>query len=131
MILFYAAENSRVVDTLKELLASFKVKQCRSISTMAKCLRKPCHGLKIGLLVISTPEEMVQIGKLQNLFRDLKLLLVLPGRDSEMVARAHQWTPRFIAYADNGYEQIGAVLNKMMGAKPGKQVGPVLSTVQP
>lgn len=123
MILFYAAENSRVVESLKALLAGFRVKRCRSVNTLANCLRKPCHGLKIGLMVVNTPEEMAQIGALQNLFRDLRLVLVLPGRDPKMVAQAHKLTPRFIAYADNGFEQIGAVLDKMMDASRQKRIG--------
>ena len=123
MILFYAAENSRVVETLKSLLTGFRIKRCRSVSTLANCLRKPCHGLEIGLLVVGSPEEMVQIGKHQALFRDLRLVLVLPSRDPKLVDQAHKLTPRFIAYADNGYEQIGAVLDKIASALRKKRVG--------
>ncbi len=127
MILFYAAENSRVVETLKPLLTGFRVKRCRSVDTLANCLRKPCHGLKIGLLVVKTPEEIAQIGKHQNLYRDLRLLLVLPGRDPKLVDQAHKLAPRFIAYADNGYEQIGAVLDKMAGALRQQRIGQTVS----
>jgi hypothetical protein len=128
MMLFYAAENSRVVESLKVLLVGFRVKQCRSIHALATCLRKPCHGLEIGLLVIGTSDELVQIGELHNLTRDLRVVLVLPGRDPKLVAMAHKLAPRFIAYADNGFDQIGAVLDKMVGAPRQKRIGQVLPT---
>ena len=60
-------------------------------------------------------------------FRDLRLVLVLPGRDPKMVVMAHKLAPRFIAYADNGYEQIGAVLEKMIDASRKKCIAPAIS----
>ena len=123
MILFYAAENSRVVESLKSLLAVWPVKRCRSIQALVSSLRKPCHGIKIGLLVVGSSEEMFQIMGHQDLIRDLRLVLVLPERDPRMVVMAHKLAPRFIAYADNGYEQIGAVLGRMIDALRQKRNG--------
>lgn len=127
MILFYAAENSRVVESLKALLAGLQVKRCRSLKALANCLRKPCHGLQIGLLVVSDIDEMFEIVELHSLIRDLRLVLVLPGRDPKMVVMAHKLVPRFIAYADNGYEQIGAVLAKMIHASRKKSIASAIA----
>ena len=117
MILFYATENNHVVETLERQLADFKVVRCRSIDTMGKRLRTPRHGLEVALLVVSArDDEMAQLSTIRNLFRDLRLVMVLPRRDDEVVAWAHKLGPRFIAYADNGYDQVGAVLEKLMQA---------------
>ncbi len=117
MILFYAVGNSPVVENLSRLLAVHPVKRCRSINAMAQCLKKPCHGLEVALVAVRSAEDLVRIIKIRDLMRDLRLVLVLPGRDAETVAWAHKLGPRFIAYADNGYEQVGAVLDKMMQSK--------------
>lgn len=130
MILFYAAQNSRVVESLKALLTGFRVKKCSSTMALEKCLRKPCHGMKIGLLVVGSLAEMLQIVELQNLVRDLRLVLVLPERDPKMVVLAHKLAPRFIAYADNGYDQIGAVLGRMVKAVRRKETGSAASLLQ-
>lgn len=115
MILFYAAENNHVVETLERQLAPYKVARCISFSTAEKRLRKPGHGMQIALMIVRNSEEMDRINAMRNLVRDVKLILVLPAHDSDMVARAHKLGPRFIAYADNGYDQVGIVLEKMMG----------------
>ena len=115
MILFYAAEDNPVVQTLEQQLASHRVVRCVSFNTVEKRLRKPRHGMKVALMIVRNSEEMDRIDAVHNLVRDLKLILVLPGHDSAMVARAHKLGPRFIAYADNGYDQVGAVLEKIMG----------------
>jgi phosphohistidine phosphatase SixA len=113
MILFYAHHKDRVVETLEEMLAEHKFESFRSVSSLAKRLCKPCHGLAIALLIVRDSEEMIRIAEIQNLIRDLRLVLVLPGHDPEMVSLAHSLVPRFIAYADNGFEQAAAVVCKM------------------
>jgi len=121
VILFYAAENNRVVETLEHQLAPHKVARCVSFSTVEKRLRKPGHGMQVALMIVRNSEEMDWINAIHNLVRDVKLILVLPAPDSAMVARAHKLGPRFIAYADNGYDQVGAVLEKMLQFRPSAQ----------
>jgi hypothetical protein len=58
--------------------------------------------------------KMERLSRLRNLLRDLRLVVVLTRRDDETVTWAHKMAPRFIAYADNGYDQVGAVITKMM-----------------
>lgn len=113
MILFYAQQNDRVVETLQKLLAGLKIERFRSIASIAKRLGRPCHGLEIALVVIREEDEIIQIAEIQNLIRGLRLVIVLPGHDFEMVSMAHKLGPRFIAYADNGFELAVAVVRKM------------------
>lgn len=114
MILFYAAENKAFVEDLQRRLAPYKASRCSTIGTVEKRLRKPGHGLQVVLMIVRNNDELDQICVLHHLVRDVKLVLVLPARDSSMVAQAHKLGPRFIAYADNCCDQVGAVLDKMM-----------------
>ena len=114
MILFYAAANDRVVQTLEQQLEPYKVTRCVSFSSVERCLRKPGHGLQVALMIVGDNAEMARLHTLDSLVRDVKLILVLPSHDSAMVASAHKLGPRFIAYMDNGYDQVGAVLEKML-----------------
>ena len=114
MILFYAADNNRVVETLEHQLADYRINRCRCFDTMVKRLRTPRHGLEVALVVVTGRDEMAHLSGIRNLFRDLRLVVVLPRRDDGTVAWAHTLGPRFIAYADNGYQQVGAVMEKMI-----------------
>lgn len=113
MILFYAAQNNQVIDTLERQMSGYRVARCRAFSTMERRLRKPNHGLEIVLAVVNDLKEMGAIEEIQGLMHDLRLILVLPERDAKMVSQAHKLAPRFIAYADHGTEQVGAVMKKM------------------
>lgn len=113
MILLYAQQNDRVVETLQKLLVGLKIERFRSIASIAKRLSRPCHGLQIALLVIRDGDEIIHIAEIHYLIRGLRLVIVLPGHDPAMVSMAHKLGPRFIAYADNGFEQAVAVIRKM------------------
>ena len=113
MILFYAQQNHRVVETLRKLLTGLKIERFRSVASIARRLGRPCHGVQIALVVIDDGDEMTRIGEIEDLLRGLRLVIVLPGHDSGMVSTAHKLGPRFIAYADNGFEQAVAVIRKM------------------
>ena len=117
MILFYSAHNNRAAEIVEQQLAEFKTVRCRSFETMDRRLRKPRHGLEVVLVMAVHLQEMVFVEEIQGLLRDLRLVLILPDRDAKMVAQAHKLSPRFIAYADQSLDQIGAVMKRMMGTK--------------
>ncbi len=77
--------------------------------------------MEVALMIVRNSKELDRIDAVHNLVRDLKLILVLPGHDHAMVARAHRLGPRFVAYADNGYNQVAIVLEKMLQARQAVQ----------
>lgn len=118
MFLFYSAQKNRSVDALESLIAGHlpphNVSYCNALDALEKRLRRPRRNLKIVLLCVFDAIEMAKLAELRYLLMDLRLLLVLPRRDDNTVAWAHQFGPRFIAYADTGLDQISAVLEKMI-----------------
>lgn len=121
MILFYAASTNRVVETLEHIVAEQTPAcpwvRCRTLAVLEQRLRRPCHDVQIVLISVGDPIEMRRLYAMRPLLLDLRLVMVLPRRDPDLIAWAHKLGPRFIAYADNGCEQVGAVLRKMLGTQ--------------
>ncbi len=116
MILFYAAQNNPSAEKVEQQFAEYKTVRCSSFETMDRRLRRPRHGLEVVLVLAKDREEIYRLEEIHGLLRDLRLVLVLPDRDTDMVSRAHKLSPRFIAYADQSLGHIGAVISRMMGA---------------
>ena len=120
MILLYAAEKNRVVESLEqvvtETLTGHPLVQCRSLSVLEQRLRRPCHDVDVLLISVGDAIEMRQLIAMRALLLDTRLVLVLPEPDPDIIVWAHKLSPRFIAYADTGCEQVGAVLDKMLNA---------------
>jgi hypothetical protein len=89
------------------------VMHCTTMDTLERRLRQPRHDIEIILISVKDAIEMAQLTELRPLLLDLRLILVLPKRDDDIVAWAHKLGPRFIAYADNGVGQVADVLDKM------------------
>jgi hypothetical protein len=117
MMLFYAAERSSAVNVLENIVSEklpvHKVMHCTTMDTLERRLRQPRHDIEIILISVKDAIEMAQLTELRPLLLDLRLILVLPKRDDDIVAWAHKLGPRFIAYADNGVGQVADVLDKM------------------
>lgn len=118
MLLFYAAQKNHVVDALESLLSEHlpphKLSYCHTLDALEKRLRRPRRDLEIILSCVYDTMEMARLTELRSLLADLRLLLVLPGRDEDTVAWAHQLGPRFVAYGDHSVAQMSAVLEKML-----------------
>lgn len=122
MILFYAAEKNRAVESLEKVLAeqlpAQRVTYCTTMETFERRLRRPRQGIKIVLVSVCDAIEMMQLYHLRPLLLDMRLLLILPTREADTVAWAHKLGPRFIAYADNSIRQVADVLDKMLSRVP-------------
>jgi hypothetical protein len=121
MMLFYAAERNSAVNVLENIVSEklpvHKVMHCTTMDTLERRLRQPRQDLEIILISVKDAIEMAHLTELRPLLLDLRLLLVLPKRDNDIIAWAHKLGPRFIAYADNGVTQVAAVLDKMLMAQ--------------
>ncbi len=121
MILFYAAERDRVVTTLESIMAQRMPQRhlvhCRSLSLLEQRLRRPSRNVEILLLYIASAIEIRHLSAMRLLLADLRMVIVLPDHNADIIAWAHKLSPRFITYADDGLEQAGAVLEKMLLAQ--------------
>jgi hypothetical protein len=46
-------------------------------------------------------------------FRDVRIILVLPDTEEQTIAMAHRLRPRFLTYIDSNIAALGTVVSKM------------------
>ena len=85
-----------------------------SFKKMSACLRQFLQRGDIVIFQASTTGELDKLVFLRDLFEDVRLILILPQRSAETIAKAHLLRPRFITFADNDISEIPAVLEKML-----------------
>jgi hypothetical protein len=76
-------------------------------------LRRPRDAGSVSLIWNPSREDLNAIRPLKDLLRPGRTLLVLADQDEETLALAHSLLPAFIAYVDEGNEEILAVLRKL------------------
>jgi len=88
----------------------------RDLETLARWFRLPRFVLDqpIVVLVAGTKRDLGKISDMRVLFEDLPLILVLPDRRKETAALGHTLRPRYVSYRDGDFEDVAAVLGRML-----------------
>lgn len=77
-------------------------------------LRQPSHLPELVALMPKTPQELDHLIAISDLFRDTKVILVLPDHTTQMTSKAHRLRPRFISYPHSDPDRLISVVDKMM-----------------
>ncbi|MBW2020216.1 MAG: hypothetical protein JRI58_08215 [Deltaproteobacteria bacterium] len=107
--------GARLQRVVEGLVPREKTKICRTIESLTRRLRQPSHDLSIAVLLATNQKELFDLLSLRDLFADIRIILVLPDKKRDTIAKGHSLQPRFLTYADSNFAAVAAVLSKMLG----------------
>lgn len=71
-------------------------------------------GDSIAVLYAADRQDLANLLSIRDLLDDVRIILILPDDKKETVSAGHRLRPRYISYAGGNFENVAAVLNKMM-----------------
>ncbi len=117
-ILIYAASADEAGKNLKGLLKTLPLKNqpesYHAIEALINRLRKPLGQNFIGILIPGDQRELSNLISIRHLFRDMRIILVLPDNQETTISNGHYLRPRFLTYADSNFSDVIAVIENMM-----------------
>ena len=122
-VLFYAKEikggGRRLLRVIERLLPNDVLEIYNSIDGLSRWFNRPQPADAPVIVVFQAvgQEDLQSMLSIRDLLVDVRILMVLPDKEKETIAKAHRLRPRFITYADSDFLEIGAVLNKMCGIR--------------
>jgi hypothetical protein len=119
MTLFlYAPKTSAPREDIEKILAatimpdgSFEI--FRTINDLSRKLRHPKNDLIIVVLLPADREDILDVFNIRHLFRNTRVILVVPDLDKETIALAHRLRPRYLTYVHGNLPAIGTVIDNM------------------
>jgi hypothetical protein len=121
-LLFFSAVSDSLAQDIGEAIAAAiypdPLVVYRSIDSLSRRLRQPLCDVRIVVVRLSSPQELLDIVALGERLTDLSTVLILPDASPGTAAMAHRIRPRFVAYPDTEPGVIGAVLAKMRKTCP-------------
>ena len=102
---------------IEGLAVNGKIEIYRSIDSLVQRLRKPTFDIDVFILIASNKKQLSEVLLIKERLRDIKIILILPDRESDSISRGHEVYPRFVSYIDSDLKDVGAVLEKMMKNK--------------
>jgi len=122
-IAIYYSENDRngerLEGILRKLVPSKDIQAYRTVDDLSRSLRQPGHTFDILVLVPAMGPELLNLLRIRYLLTDLRIVLVLPDRSGDTIARGHTLYPRYVSYADGDFSDVAAVLDKMLQMENG------------
>lgn len=118
-VFFYAPMKSSVSKRLQQKIEAVvpieEMEIYTRIDTFSKRLCKPLlDDRSVAVLLAVTKEELKEILSIQDLITDLRVIVVLPDRKKETIAKGYLLRPRYLAYADGNFSDVAAILKKML-----------------
>jgi len=84
-----------------------------SMQQISSLLCRPLHRISVIILPIAAIQELDTFQKLHPMLDQIRVILILPDRDTKTLARAVQVKSSFITYIDSDINDIAAVLEKL------------------
>jgi hypothetical protein len=106
--------GSMLLAVIETVLPDRKVEIYHSIQEFSGRLRKPLVDISVAVLLAASRAELMEMICLEDLLSELRLVLILPDSQPEILKKAHLLHPRFIAATERDYKHLGGVLRKMM-----------------
>ncbi len=126
--LYYATESSEAGDRLQRLLETIVSPEqrviCRSREEFFSNLRQPSATTGFFILLATTKEELNEFFIMRKQFSYLRIILILPDRSNESIAKGNALHPRYLDFIDSDFQDVCAVMRKMMRQqKEGSEAG--------
>ena len=117
-LLFYTPQKEgageRLQNIFDTLVPQGMGETYRTISSLAHRLRQPRYDATIAVLLAASREDLYDLLSIRDLFRGISIILILPDRNADTIAKGHKLRPRFLTYKDSNFGAITAVLGKML-----------------
>ena len=68
----------------------------------------------ILVIIAKDGEDLLNIQEMKGLFRDIRIIVILPDRKRETVKLGHELQPRFLTFIDADVSEVSRVLGKML-----------------
>ena len=119
MVIIYLSSRKESGDKLREIIETVvsyeDIRFYRTIDTLSQGLRQPRNDVNVAVLVASNRVELHDLIALRSLLWDIKIILILPDSDPNTVAEGHILRPRFLIDCHSNFQDVAAVLNRMIG----------------
>jgi len=123
-VLLYARTDAPSGTRLKQFLVTglsgVEVETYETLEDLSRRFSQPLQDPSVAILLFTDGDELVETLPIRHRFQDVSLVLIVPNRDPETIARAHQLRPRFLTDLQNDLTAVTAVVEKMLKTKAGR-----------
>jgi len=104
--------GARARTALQASVSDGIIEVYRTINDLSVRLRRT-NDEAIVILLVGKREDFLDLLAIRHLFRNIRIIVVVPDTKHETIAMAHRLRPRYLTYIDGNFLGLSAVVNKM------------------
>lgn len=85
--------------------------------TLQVSLQQPENMFSLAVLICASREDLFKIKALSHLMTDVGIILILPGREEDLITLGHSFLPRFLTFVDSDFKEVAEVLRKLVNSR--------------
>ncbi|TSA07140.1 MAG: hypothetical protein D4R73_10185 [Deltaproteobacteria bacterium] len=106
--------GQRLQRVIEGLVPKEKLEVYGTSGGLARRLRQPLSDVTMAVVLAATREDFSRILSICDLLYYVRIILILPDREEDTIAKGHSLRPRFVTYADSDFLDVAAVLGKVL-----------------
>lgn len=106
--------GARLLAIIETVLPPRKMEIYDSIQTLSERLHKPLFDVKVAVLLASTRGDLAALLKVGDFIWNLRIIMILPDSDPETITRAHMLRPRYIAWTNDDFSNVGIMVKRLL-----------------
>lgn len=123
-VIFYSGPDNehgkRLRRVIEMVVSRSRIEAFRTVSSLAGRFRMPTEAGTVVVLHASGQKDLDDIVGIREYLVESRMILVLPGRDEETVAKGHILRPRLMTYEDSDFLEVAAVLGRLKESRTGR-----------
>lgn len=108
------SESSRLQEVLKPVVTERSLEVFKKFEDFSDRIRRLPRDIDVAVLLVQNDKQLIALLSLSEYLDAARIILILHDRDPNMTSKAHLLHPRFLAYIDDDFSDIAAVLSKML-----------------
>lgn len=117
-VIFFLPESTSALERFQGLVelvnSQAEAIVTRTIDDLTHNLRQPKHDLAFVVLITNNQEDLLNVINLSGLLQDVRIIIVLPDRDTDTIRMGHKLYPRFLTDIEDKSNTLELVINKML-----------------
>ena len=103
---------SRLRNIIEDLVSKDELEIYETIAGLSGAVHRPTGEATLAVLFAADRRDLKELVVVKNCSSSLRIIVIVPDCTKETIAAGHRLHPRFLGFAEDGFAEVAAVLER-------------------
>jgi len=105
---------TRLCNTIVKTIPLESIGIFQTLESFYNRIRQGRTDITAAVVFASDRQDIIKLQGIRELILDMRMIMILPDAEEESVKMGHSFYPRYISFTDSTFEDVAAVLQKII-----------------